>query len=59
MMISRGGFASMPEQIDKHLTAYLVRFTSITLTEIDQSRLSRLHRLANAVSEIIEKENGA
>ena len=58
MMIARKSFASMPEQIDEHLTAYLIRNTSIRLDEIDSNRLSRLHRLANAVSKIIEKENG-
>ncbi len=59
MMLSRGAFASMPEQVDEHLTAYLIRFTSITLTEVDNARLSRLRRLADAVNRIIEKENGA
>ena len=59
MMLSRGAFASMPEQVDEHLTTYLIRYTSITLTEVDNSRLSRLRRLADAVNRIIEKENGA
>jgi hypothetical protein len=58
MMLSRGVFASMPEQIDEHLTAYLTHYTSIGLTEVDSSRLSRLRRLADAVNRIIEKENG-
>lgn len=59
MMLSRGAFASMPEQVDEHLTAYLIRYTSITLTEVDNARLSRLHRLAESVNRIIERENGS
>jgi len=57
-MLFRGGFSTLPEQIDEHLTCYLVKYTSIGLDEIDRSRLSRLRRLADGVAKIIEAENG-
>lgn len=58
-MLARNEFASVPDDVDAHLTAYLVRNTSISLNEIDKRPLERLRKLANAVSKIIEAENGA
>ncbi len=59
MVLARNGFAGLPEQIDAHLTAYLVRNTSIGLDQVDRRSLARLRRLADAVSKIIEAENGS
>jgi hypothetical protein len=57
-MVARGGWATLAEQIDDNLTAYLVKYTSIGLDEIDRSRISRLKRLADAVSKIHQAEAG-
>ncbi len=55
--MERGDFAKLPELIDTHLVAYMVRNTSAGIVECDGLPLSRLRRIADGVSKIIEAEN--
>jgi hypothetical protein len=54
-----GELAKLPDQIDKHLVAFMLRYTGATLGDLDGCTLSRLRNLADGVGDIIEAENKA
>jgi hypothetical protein len=53
----RGEFAKLPDEIDKHLVSYMLRYTGASLRDLDGCTLSRLRNLADGVGRIIEAEN--
>jgi hypothetical protein len=59
IMLWRGEFAKLPDEIDKHLVSYMLRYTGASLRDLDGCTLSRLRNLADGVGRIIEAENKA
>lgn len=54
---SPGAIDRLEDAIDRNLVSYLCRYTGMSLSDIDRSRLTRLMRIADGVSEIISEEN--
>lgn len=52
-----GAVAELSDAIDRNLIAYLARYTGLDLKDMDATPISRLKRIADGVSEIIEQEN--